>query len=269
MTETLLFSIFAGLFGLIIGSFLNVCISRLPEDQSITAPRSQCPRCGSMIHWYDNIPLLSFAILGGRCRACRAHISWRYPLVELVTAALFFEAWRMTGGSWAGVKLCLFAAIAVELALSDWETRILPDEFTLWGTAAGIILAPVAPLPVGILSWMAALFAPGASPALTSLVNAAGGAALLSGGMWAMGAAYERLRGREGLGFGDVKMVAFLGAMLGLEGGLLALMFGSLIGSVVGLIWIKVGKKDPAQFELPFGTFLAVGALGVAFGAMR
>jgi leader peptidase (prepilin peptidase)/N-methyltransferase len=269
MTELLLFSIIAGLFGLLAGSFLNVCISRMPRDESVVAPRSQCPRCGALIHWYDNIPVLSFVILGARCRACRAHISWRYPLVEVLTAALFFLAWHQSGGGWPGVKWCIFAAILVELAVSDFETRILPDEFTLWGAVAGIVLSPVAHLPQGLLSWAAIAFVPDATPAFCSTVNALGAAVLGGGGLWAMGAIYQRVRGREGLGFGDVKMVTFLGANLGLEAGLVAVMLGSLLGSVIGFIWIYLAKKRAAEFELPFGSFLAAGALGVAASLMR
>ena len=147
MNDLLASSILAGLFGLIIGSFLNVCISRLPHDFSVVTPGSYCPRCGAPIAWYDNIPLLSFLLLMGRCRHCRAPIAFRYPLVEFSTGLLFFWAWWRTGGGWAGVKWCLFAAILVELIFSDAETRILPDEFTVGGLFAGLALAPVAPPP--------------------------------------------------------------------------------------------------------------------------
>jgi len=261
LSETLFYSLAAGFIGLIAGSFLNVCISRLPEDYSVVAPRSQCPRCGSLIAWYDNIPLFSFIFLGGRCRICKAPISLRYPLVELLTAALFFFIqWRL-GFGWAAVKWSIFAAILIELIFSDAETRILPDEFTRWGAALGIVFAPIVPLHYGLLSWLTISVYPDASAALASFVNAAGAAVILSGSLWLMGALYARVRGREGLGFGDVKMVAFMGAFLGLETTLLALMFGSLLGSVMGLAWIKLRGENTATYELPFGSFLGAGAL--------
>lgn len=261
MTETMLFPVFLGILGLVLGSFLNVCISRLADDYSVVHPPSACPRCSAPIAWYDNIPVLSFVFLGGRCRACRAPISLRYPFVELLTAALFFYIALRLGPGWPAAKWCLFAAITVELIFSDAETRILPDEFTRWGAALGVILSPIVLLPDGVLSWTAALFYPSASRPLASLANSLLAALLLSGGLWALGATYEKLRGREGLGFGDVKMVAFLGAFLGLETALLALMFGSMLGAVVGLAWIKFRGEDPSSYQLPFGSFLGAGAL--------
>lgn len=264
MNDLLLASLAAAAFGLVAGSFLNVCISRLPLDYSVVTPRSHCPRCGAAIAWYDNIPLLSFLLLLGRCRACRAPISLRYPLVEFSTALLFFWAWWRTGGGWAGFKWCLFAAILVELIFSDAEFRILPDEFTIGGIFAGLALAPVVPVPEGIIAWLWRLRAPESSTALESFLHALLAAVFLSGGLWLMGLAYQRIRGREGLGFGDVKMTAFLGAFLGLETGLLALLAGSLLGSVLGILWIKARGEDASTYELPFGSFLGVGALVAA-----
>ncbi len=254
-----------GLLGLIVGSFLNVCVSRLPYDYSAVAPRSSCPRCGTMIAWYDNIPLLSYVILGGRCRHCRAGISFRYPLVELVTGALFGWVGWHTGMSWAAVKWCAFCAIVVELIFSDLETRILPDEFTKGGMMLGFLLSPIVMLPAGVVTWATLLVRPDATPALLSLVHSLGAAAFLSGGLWLVGAIYMRLRGREGLGFGDVKMVACLAAFLGLETTLLGLMAGSLLGSVLGLAYIKIRRLDTDSYELPFGSFLGAGALLAAY----
>src|ERR1039458_9901222 len=139
-------AILAFLFGLLIGSFLNVCIYRWPRDLSVVRPRSHCPSCEKTIAWYDNIPLLSYALLGGRCRHCRARISPRYPVVELLTGALFFVfVWRL-GPSLAAVKFCLLSALLVGLTFSDLEARILPDEFTLGGMAAGLVLAWFVPV---------------------------------------------------------------------------------------------------------------------------
>jgi leader peptidase (prepilin peptidase)/N-methyltransferase len=251
----------AACFGLIFGSFLNVCISRLPYDQPIDTPRSACPRCAAEIAWYDNLPLLSFLVLGGRCRQCKEPISFRYPVVEFVTAAAFFYAvWRV-GPGWEGLKWCVFAAIQIELVFSDLETRILPDEFTKWGMVLGGMFSTVALAPVGVLAAAAALVWPGQSAAFYSLCRSLGAAGLLSGGLWFLGWAYQRLRGREGLGFGDVKMVGMMGAFLGLEVALLGLMIGSLLGSVLGLAWIKFRGERMEDYELPFGSFLGVGAL--------
>ncbi len=258
MSETTLFVLCLGLLGSLIGSFLNVCISRLPNDESVTLPRSHCPRCGNWIAWYDNIPVLSFAALGGRCRGCRIPISWRYPLVEAATALLFAAgAWRW-GVSWETVKWCIFSAVMVELVVSDLETFILPDEFTLWGAAAGVMLAPLAPIPTGLLPLLAV--GEGATP-LASTVNALGSALLLSGGFWAMGWIYERVRGREGLGFGDVKLAATMGAFLGLEKAMLAVLAASVLGAALGGLWMVLRGKKASEQELPFGSFLGATAL--------
>lgn len=256
MLEVLL----AFLFGLLIGSFLNVCIYRLPLDLSVVRPRSFCPACERTIAWYDNVPLLSYAVLRARCRWCGARISWRYPLVEALTGALF--AWIVfhQGATPAAAKSCLFAALMVGLIFSDLEQRILPDEFTLGGAFAGVLLAIWIPVDRGLIS----LFLPYSwGPRVISVVEAAAGAVLTSVMVWAIGALYLKIRKREGLGLGDVKMIATAGAFLGLEGALLTLMLGSILGSVVGLIYIRIAGKDPASYELPFGSFLGVAALGI------
>ncbi len=264
MVAPLEWSMAAGLFGLLIGSFLNVCISRLPYDESVVTPRSHCPRCSAWIAWYDNIPLLSYVLLGGRCRHCRAPISWRYPAVEALTGGLFWLAVTLHGTTMAGLKWSVFAAILVALIFTDLETRILPDEFTKAGMVAGFLLAPVAPLPPGLLS----IFWPQATPELISLLDSLAAAGLLAGGMWLMAVVYERVRKREGLGFGDVKMLALLGAFLGLESALLVMVLASLGGSVLGLIWVKLRGEDIGSYELPFGSFLGVAGLLVAFAGV-
>lgn len=263
MVEPLGFSMLAGLFGLLIGSFLNVCISRLPDDYSVVFPRSHCPRCGAWIAWFDNIPLISYLILGGRCRACKSPISWRYPLVEALTGFLFYVSIETYGVSWAGAKWCLFAAILIALIFTDLETRILPDEFTKAGIVLGLMLAPIVPLPASILGFLY----PDASRQLVSFLDACFAAALLSGGLWFMATVYEKLRHREGLGLGDVKMLAFLGAFLGLESTLMVLILASLFGSVLGLLWVKARGEDVTTYELPFGSFLGIAGLIVAFAA--
>jgi leader peptidase (prepilin peptidase)/N-methyltransferase len=259
--EAFILPILAACFGLIFGSFLNVCISRLPYDQPIDAPRSSCPRCATPIAWYDNVPLLSFVILGGRCRHCKAAISFRYPIVEFLTAAAFFYVVSRLGLEWAALKWCLFAAIQIELIFSDLETRILPDEFTKWGAVLGGMFSAVVLLPAGLLTDLSAMVYRGQSREFYSLISSLGAAAVLSGSLWFVGWAFQRLRGKEGLGFGDVKMVGMMGAFLGLETALYGLMIGSLLGSVLGLAWIKLRKERASDFELPFGSFLGVGAL--------
>lgn len=254
----------AAVLGLLLGSFANVCISRLPENESLTQPRSHCPRCGAMIAWYDNIPLLSFILLGGRCRSCKAWISWRYPVVEGLTGAWFWLAVRMNGLDWAAVKWCLFGFILVELLFSDLETRILPDEFTLGGWMAALALAPLAPPPRGLLS----LFFEGADARLVGLAGSALGSMLLAGLLWAVGRAYLLVRQREGLGMGDVKLLGMMAAFLGLESAIVALLVASIAGSVIGLIWIKWRGEDAATYELPLGSFLSAGGLAVGLAAM-
>ena len=254
-------AIAAGLAGLLIGSFLNVCISRLPYDESVVTPRSHCPRCGAWIAWYDNIPLLSYVLLAGKCRACAASISWRYPAVEALTGFLFWLAVSTHGATLAGLKWCVFAAVLTALIFTDLETRILPDEFTKGGMIAGFLFAPIAPLPPGLLR----LFWPEATAGLMSLLDSLAAAILLSGGLWLLALAYERLRGREGMGFGDIKMLGVLGAFLGLESSLLAMVLASLFGSVLGLLWVKLRKEDMSSYELPFGSFLGAAGLTVAF----
>jgi leader peptidase (prepilin peptidase) / N-methyltransferase len=261
MPEALL----AFLFGLLIGSFLNVCIHRMPRDLSVVRPRSHCPACKAMIAWYDNIPLLSYAILRGRCRHCGARISPRYPMVELLTGILFAAVVLRFGvGPQAG-KLCLFAALLVGLIFSDLECLILPDEFTLGGLAAGLALSWF--IPLGDDAGRALLWILGVEPAerWLSPVEAALAAALPAGMLWLGGWIFEKVRHKEGLGLGDVKLIAMVGAFLGLRGVLLTLLAGSVAGSILGLLYIKLARKDAATYELPFGTFLGAAALAVAF----
>ncbi len=255
-------AIIAGLFGLLIGSFLNVCIYRLPRDLSVVSPRSFCPECEASIAWFDNIPLFSYLALRARCRKCGKHIPLRYPLVELLTGAAFFCAVYALGTKPAAVKFCVFGAIIIALVFSDLEERILPDEFTLGGVVVGILLAIVVPMRYGIMHLL--LFSV-RNQTVLSVAEAAFAAGFCAGTLWLVGALYQRIRHREGLGFGDVKMVAMIGAFLGLQGALLTLIVGALLGAVVGLCYIWFTGKDASTYELPFGTFLGAAALGVGF----
>ena len=258
MIEALL----AALAGLLIGSFLNVCIYRLPRDLSVVTPRSFCPECDHPIAWFDNVPVISYLMLQGRCRKCGARIPLRYPIVELLTAAAFFCAVWMLGPTAAAVKFCVFAAILITLVFSDLEERILPDEFTLGGTVVGVIFAAFVPFHWGIVRLLLIRVE---NPRLISMAESLFAAVFCGGTLWAVGALYEKFRHREGLGFGDVKMVAMIGAFLGLQGALLTLIAGSLLGALVGLCYIWFTGKDASTYELPFGTFLGAAALGVGF----
>lgn len=252
----------AALAGLLIGSFLNVCIYRLPLDLSVVTPRSFCPACDQPIAWYDNVPVFSYLALRGRCRKCGARIRLRYPIVELLTGAAFFAAVWMLGPTAAAIKFCVYAAILITLIFSDLEERILPDEFTLGGAVAGVIFAGFVPFDWGI---MRLLLMRVDSPRLASMAESLFAAVFCGGALWTVGFLYEKLRHREGLGFGDVKMVAMIGAFLGLQGALMTLIAGSLLGAVVGLCYIWFTGKDASTYELPFGTFLGAAALAVGF----
>ncbi|MEP7364835.1 MAG: prepilin peptidase [Acidobacteriota bacterium] len=261
MIEALLPAILAALFGLIIGSFLNVCIHRMPRDESIVWPGSRCPTCRHALAPYDNIPLLSWLLLHGHCRHCFTRIHWRYPLVEASTGVLFALTVLTWGPTPAALKYMLFAALCVGMLFTDLETRLLPDEFTLGGLGAGLILSVLVPQQNTFLSF----FVPSLSPALISMVDAGIGAAIGSGTFWLVAEAYSKIRGREGLGFGDVKMVAMLGAFLGITGAMATILVGCVAGSVIGLLWIWYRKQAANQYELPFGSFLAAAGLLIAF----
>jgi leader peptidase (prepilin peptidase) / N-methyltransferase len=250
--------------GLIIGSFLNVCIYRWPRDLSVVRPRSHCPECEKQIAWFDNIPVLSYLLLGGKCRYCRKPISWRYPVVELLTGILFgYIVWKF-GLTLAALRACVLSAMLVTLAFADAETRILPDEFTIGGLIIGIIFAVLIPVPDSTARIMLELLGHHPQPWVVSLAECALGVILPAGSLWLGGWLFEKVRHKEGLGFGDVKMMAMIGAFLGLRGTLLTLIVGSMLGSIIGLIYIKATKQDAASYELPLGTFLAFAALFVA-----
>jgi len=252
------------LAGLLIGSFLNVCIYRWPRDLSVVKPRSHCIACEKTIAWYDNIPLASFVVLGGRCRYCRARIGWRYPVVELATGLLFF-CWVWTDGlTAAAAEMCVFTALLVALIFSDLEERILPDEMTLGGLLAGLVFAFFVPVPDYFASMFLSLGGWQLSEGLRSVAESAVGAGLPAFFLWGGGWLYEKVRHREGLGFGDVKLIAMVGAFLGLRGALLTLILGSVAGSLVGYTYIKLTGKDASTYELPFGTFLGLAAIVAA-----
>lgn len=228
------------LFGLIIGSFLNVCIARLPYEESIVTPASRCPHCQTPIRWYDNVPVLSYAVLRGRCRTCRAPISLRYPAVEILTAALAVAVYRLGLPPREFALFSAFAAALVVITFIDIDHKIIPDVITL----PSILISPAAAFIVGHIS------------VVDSLVGI-----LLGGGvLWLISWLYLVIRKQEGMGFGDVKMLAMIGGFQGWQAVTFTLVVGSLIGTVVGLgaIVLRRGRMD---MEIPFGPFLAVASL--------
>jgi leader peptidase (prepilin peptidase)/N-methyltransferase len=252
------------LFGLLIGSFLNVCIHRWPRGRSVVRPRSHCVRCRKTIAWHDNIPVVSYVVLGGKCRHCGRRISIRYPTVELLTGLLWFWfVWRLGIGA-AALKLCVFSAILVALTFSDLEKRILPDELTLGGTLIGLAFAAFVPIHDESTQGLLWLLGADLSGWTLSLMQAAIGAAVPAFFLWGGGWLYLKLRHREGLGFGDVKLMVMVGAFLGLQATLVTLLAGSIAGSVISLLYIWIAKKDASTYQLPFGTFLGAAAVVVA-----
>ena len=259
--------VLALILGLVIGSFLNVCILRIPQEVPITVPRSHCPHCKKLIRWYDNVPVLSYLILGGRCRRCKKKISARYPLIEAVTGLISVLLYLKFGLGVEWAIFFLFSAALLVLAFIDIDHRILPDVITLngiWlGAIASVYLAEPSPLVSRILR-SAGLDV--TNPRIIALVGSLLGVVAGGGLLWGVAAAYLRLRGIEGMGFGDVKMMAMVGALLGAPMALLTIMLGSLLGSVVGLTFMRLTGKS-RDYELPFGTFLGIaGIVAVLYG---
>ena len=226
--------------GLIVGSFLNVCIYRLPRRQSLNWPGSRCTSCERALSWYENIPLVSWIVLRGRCRTCGAGISVMYPLVELVTGALFVAGYAIYGWTPLLAVRLAFACAMVVLFAVDLRHHILPNVITVPGIVIGLLVSLFLPTP----GWRSSLIG------------------LIAGGgvLFAIAEAYYRFRGVEGLGMGDVKMLSMIGAFLGWELMLVTLILASFAGSIIGVGVIAMGRGG-MKAALPFGTFLAVGAL--------
>ena len=265
VVPAILIAVFIFLFGLIIGSFLNVCIVRIPGGKSIVMPSSACPRCGAAIRPYDNIPVLSYLLLAGKCRKCKTKISPMYPAVELLTGLLFlacYQEFRLTAEA---LKWAVFSAIIIVLVFTDLRERLLPDAINYTGLGLGLLLSLFTKPSDGTAAWLAnrSFDFPPPLP-FVSLADALIGAAIGSGLLWLVSEAYFRLRGREGMGLGDVKMMLMAGAFLGIKRTLLMIFAGSVLGSVLGLLFILARRKD-SEYELPFGTFLGMAALLVVF----
>jgi leader peptidase (prepilin peptidase)/N-methyltransferase len=280
--------------GLAFGSFLNVCIYRLPLGLSVVTPRSACPKCKQPIAFYDNVPVLSWLILGGRCRQCKTGISPRYLMIELLTGLLFLACYWYFGLTLFTLKYCTFAFLLLGLIFTDAETKLLPDKLTLPGLALGVIFSLVVPV-----SDLASQFVPGmvnlpfssdVSVRLLSLLDSLLGAAVGASFIYGAGAIYLRWRGMEGMGFGDVKLMAMVGAFLGMKLTIFTIFTASLAGSVFGLttifvVWLKRTHRfmrrlanaqaarrrgwQSAQvvyrnYQMPFGVFLGSMAM-IAF----
>ena len=282
------------LLGLAFGSFLNVCIYRLPLGLSVVKPRSLCPRCQRPIAFFDNIPLLSWLILGGRCRQCKAAISLRYLFIELLTGGVFLACYWHFGLTLATLKYCVFGFLLLGLIFTDAETKLLPDKLTLPGLGLGLLFSLFVPV-----NDLASQFLPGAVnlpfgsdlvARLLSALDALLGAAVGAGFIYGAGAIYLRWRGIEGMGLGDVKLMAMVGAFVGIRLTVFTIFTASLVGSLFGvgtvlLVWVKRTHRfmrsqanapaarrrgwQSAQmvyrfYQMPFGVFLGSMAL-VAF----
>jgi len=280
-------------FGLAFGSFLNVWIYRLPRGLSIVHPRSACPHCGKPIAFYDNIPVLSWLILRGRCRNCSAHVTPRYLIVELLTGGLFLLCYSNFGLTLAALKCAIFGFLLLGLIFTDAETHLLPDKMTLTGLVIGLVLSWFVPVN-DLLSMLLPGFlqipvSPNISARLFSVMDSALGAAVGASFLYGAGAIYLRARGVEGMGFGDVKLMAMIGSFVGLRLTILTIFAASLAGSAFGLstmlaVWIKRTKRrtralhEPnsiarkrawgsalialRRYQMPFGVFL--GSMGLA-----
>ena len=241
----------AFIFGAAIGSFLNVCIFRLPAGTSIIKPSSQCPHCHHPIRFYDNIPIISFAVLGGRCRHCKAKISWRYPLVELITAFLSLLLFLKFGLSWNYLVFFVFTAVLIVITFIDLDHQIIPDILTL----PGIPLFFLAAVFIVKLSWVEALLG-----------------LLIGGGvLFVIAFVYELITKREGMGGGDIKLLAMIGGFLGWKSLIFVLLFSSFSGALIGIAAMIIKKQD-TKYAIPFGPFLSAAAIAYIFwgaGFMR
>jgi leader peptidase (prepilin peptidase) / N-methyltransferase len=283
------------LFGLAFGSFLNVCIHRLPLGLSVVAPRSACPRCSRPIAFYDNLPVISWLLLRGRCRHCKAGISPRYLFIEVLTGLLFLGCYAYSGLTLTTLKFCVFGFLLLGLIFTDAETKLLPDKLTLPGLACGLLfslLVPVHDLASQFLPGMLNLpFSADVATPMFSLLDSLLGAALGASFIYGAGAVYLRWRGAEGMGFGDVKLMAMVGTFLGMKLTIFTIFAASLVGSIFGLttvlvVWIKRTRRftrrlaslqaarrrgwQSAQmvyrnYQMPFGVFLGGTALVALF----
>jgi leader peptidase (prepilin peptidase)/N-methyltransferase len=257
------------LFGLILGSFLSVCIVRIPRRESIVTPPSHCPHCGAHIRPIDNIPLLSYLKLRGRCRKCGERISLIYPMVELLTALLALACYLSFGLSPLFIKWLAFCALNIVLIFTDLRERILPDAVNCAGLVAGLGASLFVSVPSAVRDpFFHSLAGASFRTRAVSLEGALLGAACGGGVLWLFAEGYFRLRHKEGMGLGDVKMMLMAGSFLGWKGALLTILCGSVMGSLIGLGFMAAGRRG-RDYQWPFGSFLGIAAIAVAFWGPR
>jgi leader peptidase (prepilin peptidase)/N-methyltransferase len=264
----LLFPYFcAAVFGLIFGSFLNVCISRLPKHESIVSPRSHCPRCNKPIAWYDNIPVLSYLFLGGKCRTCREKISFIYPLVEILTAALLVVTLAEYGISPEFIKYSVLGMALLVLIFTDLLGRTIPHSVTVFGILTGLLMSFVIPVDNRPLEWAMEHLGYMPEGTFSSVLGAVAGA-LVGGGMfYAVGEAFYYASGRqkEYLGFGDVMLMLMVGTFLGVPLTLMTILLGSLGGTLLAVPATLINSKF-RNYEWPYGTFLGAAGIFASLG---
>ena len=249
-----LLAFYAFAIGAIVGSFLNVVIYRYPLEQSIVFPRSHCPRCQALIRWYDNVPVLSYLILLGRCRRCRGSISPRYPLIELANALFYLAIFLRTGPTFTFLLVAAVVSMTIVLIFIDCEIQILPDVIDLPGVAIGLLIGGLH-LGAGDHGLL-----------LTStLMESFIGAALGGGILLAVALTYKLVRGIDGMGLGDVKMMAMIGAISGWRAVLPVILIAAVSGAITGLGILAMLRRSDLKFALPFGVFLGLGFLAVLF----
>lgn len=258
--------IFVGILGATIGSFLNVVIYRVPNELSVVMPNSACPNCKSAIKPYDNIPVLSWLILGGKCRNCKQPILWRYPAVELLTALVFVLVYWQIGFTPYLLVALAFAAAMISLIFIDAEHMILPNVITYPMFLIALIVRVAFPLvfegnyfsdtTYGPVSWLV-----GWPAWAVSLAGALFGALIGGGSLWLVGAIWKALRGVDAMGLGDVKLLLGIGALLGWRLTILTIFIGALTGAIAGILVVARSKDKDLQAQIPFGIFLGIGAL--------
>lgn len=257
----------AALFGLSFGSFLNVCIVRLPRHESVVAPRSRCPNCAMLITWRDNVPVLSYTLLRGRCRNCRRPISAVYPAVEIITACLFIAAFAEFGFSASFLKAVIFGMLMVVLIFTDLATRTIPHAVTIFGVILGLILSFYVPVNNALVEWALRGFGITFSGPLSSFIGALTGGLFGGGLLYGVAWCFRRFGDpeKEYLGFGDVMLMLVVGVFLGIPLAYVTILLGSFAGAMIALSF-RALRRGYRGYEWPYGSFLAAAAIFAVFG---
>lgn len=265
MAGTVLPYVMVSLFGLAFGSFLNVCIWRLPRGESIISPRSRCPRCAKPIPWYDNIPVVSYLLLRARCRNCHEKISPLYPAVELLTASVFVISFCQFDLSPEFVKHVVLGMLLIILVFTDLLVRRIPHPVTLLGMGLGVFLSVLIPVDPRPAEWLLVRFGVFVSPLVLSLLGSVTGSLLGGGLLYVVAETFYRLTGKEGLGFGDVMMMLMVGTFLGVPLTLMTILLGSLLGTIVAVPF-ELFTSRLRHHAWPFGSFLGIAGIFSSFG---